>query len=522
MKKNTILILILGLLILSCKKKDSLRWNVDMLAPVVYGDLTINDIINDTLWSANTDSSVQLNFTSTLYSLNFDSIVAIPDTTIKEDHLVPFSAGITFNPGQTFVTQTNDVSLDVNDIELTEVIIKEGNIKYKISSNIDAEIIYTYKINNAFDAQGNPFSKEITVPPSGSSNAVLTGTFSLANYRIDLTGANGTSYNRLSTNVEMTLSPNNPTSVLINNQDTVHTENTLTGLKVEYAKGYFGNRVISVPAETSSIKALSHFISGTIDLEQINIDFKIINGIGADASFTINEMTSIKGTNEVGLTHNLIGNLTNISRASLSGSTVMPSVFNSSITSSNSNIEPWLENLPDSVRYAMDLELNPLGDVSGHNDFIYNSSPFKVQMGVNMPLSLLANNLTLLDTINLSTEKLEQVIEGKLNIEIDNGFPLNATLSLQPIAGGNELTSNTTIDAGVLDNGTQKVTSSSHSSHTITLTDTDIEALKTDGRAKLKLVFNTPTSASIPIKIYDYYHLKFSVVTDFTYTNKID
>ncbi len=522
MKKNTFIILILGLLLLSCKKKDSLRWNVDVLAPVVYGDLTIKNIINDSLWTANTDSSIQLNFTSTLYSLNFDSIVSIPDTTIKENHLVPFSAGITFNPGQTFVTQTNDVNLDIDDIELTEVIIKEGNINYTISSNIDAEIIYTYKINNAFDAQGNPFSKELTVPPSGSSNAVLSGSFSLANYRIDLTGANGVSYNRLSTNVEMTLSPNNPTSVLINNQDTVHTENTLTGLKVEYAKGYFGNRVISVPSETSAIKALHHFISGVIDVEQVNIDFKIINGIGADASFTINEMTSIRGTNEVGLIHNLIGNLTNISRAGLSGNTVIPTVFNTSITSSNSNIEPWLENIPDSIRYAMDLELNPLGDVSGHNDFIYSSSPFKVQMGVNMPLSLLANNLTLLDTITLSIEKLKQVVEGKLKIEIDNGFPLSATLSIQPVSGGNELASNTTIESGALDNGTQKVVNTTHSSHTITLTDTDIEALKNDGRVLLRLVFNTPVSASTPIKIYDYYHLKFSVVTDFTYTNKID
>ena len=504
----------------SCdKEKKPLSWNIDIIAPIVYGDLTIKDLLKDSILAVNSDNSIQLKFSSNIYRLNFDSIVKIPDTTFKTNYTIPFSAGITFSPGQTFISQPEDNVLGVDGAELVEFKVASGAVNYSLSSNIEAEIIYEYKIANAFNEAGQSFSKTVVVPAANSSNATVSGSFSLAGYTIPLTGVNQNWFSTLSTSIDVTLSSSHPNDLLLSNQDSIFIENTLSNVQLEYAKGYFGHQVLPVVTETSKIAQMNSITGGGIDLEQVSVDFNVVNGIGVDAAFKIQNLTSISSANVIPLVHPIIGSENHINRAYRIGETVFPTEFSNQFTSSNSNIETWIENLPDSVLYGINLELNPLGNVSGHNDFVFANAPFEVNMDIDMPLSFLANNLTLVDTIALGTEKLKQLVKGKLKIEIENGFPLGANLSVRNSSNNKNLFSSTAITSANIDNN-GLVTNTQTSNHQITLDEEDVELLQENNQLIITITFNSPPSSNL-IAIYDNYHLKFKVLTDFTYQNSI-
>ncbi len=513
-------LLFLGLFMTECnRERKPLSWTIDGTAPLINGSLSLKDILPDSILTTNSNNSINLSFESNIYRLNFDSLVKIPDTTVVTDYNIPFSAGITFSPGQTFISQPENISLNINDVELTKITVKNGRVDYKLSSNIPAEIIYEYKISNAIDEAGNPFSEEVTVPAAGSSKSFVTGSFSLDRYSLDLTGTNNNLYNTLSTFVTMKLSDNHNEDLLLNNNDSVKIENTLSNLSVKYAEGYFGNQSITT-SEPSKIAQMDNIINGTIDIEQLTVGLNIINGIGADAKFSIQNLTSKSSSASIPLNHQLIGQQNFINRASNQWGTISSTKFTTTFNTSNSNIENWIENLPDSILYAFNFELNPLGNVSGHSDFIDATSPFEINMTVDMPLSFIANNLTLLDTITVTTENIDQILSGKLKLTIDNGFPLAAKVSLKNIENGTELFSQNTITAAAIDNN-GLVRESSKSNHTINFTEDEIELLKMNNDFELKITFDSPISSN-PIAIYDDYKIGFNVVTNFTYQTLIE
>lgn len=506
--------------LLGCKKDRSpLSWDTAILAPLVYGDLTISNLLKDSLITTNSDQTIQLKFSSNLYRLDFDSLVKVPDTLVKNVYTIPYSAGVTVNPGQIFVSEPEDIQLNINDVELTKLVVKGGSIVYSLTSNIAAEVIYDYKIMNALDKFGQPFSKTIVVPASGSTNSQKTGSFDLSDYTLNLRGTNGNVYNTLSTLIQIRLSNNHPGSLLINNLDSVFIENKVSNLSVAYAEGYFGNQHTSVVNNKSAIAKMNNIVGGSIDLEQVAVDFTIVNGIGVDAAFTIQSLKSLKGSSQVALTHPFIGTQNHLNRAYKTGSTINATKLTTAFKSNNSNIENWIENLPDSVGYSLDLEINPLGNVSGHYDFIAAESPFEINMDVDVPLSFLASSLTLVDTISINSASLKQVIKGKLRIAIENGFPLGAKLSLKNSTGTVELFSENLIEPGVV-NSSGIVTAPKHSVCEVVFSEEDMQALKSNNQLIIQVKFDSPPSANL-LAIYDYYHLKFNVVSDFIYQTSI-
>ncbi|MCT4581912.1 MAG: hypothetical protein N4A35_10875 [Flavobacteriales bacterium] len=504
----------------SCKKERSpLSWNTDIVAPVFYGDLSITDLLADSVIQSNPDQSIQLNFSTNIYQLNFDSLVKLPDTTIENAYTIPFSAGINCAPGQTFVSEPENISLNINDVELTQVKIKGGTLHYTISSNISGDVIYDYSIANATNSFGESFIKTVTVPAANNSSSLLTGSFSLAGYTIDLTGTNQNTYNTLSTLIQIKLSENHNGNLTITNQDSVLITNTISNLQIEYAEGYFGNQLTTIANNKNELQQMQNIIGGSVDLAQVDIDLEIINGIGADAKFSIGNLNSMSSTANIPLSHAIIGSENHLNRAQKNGNDITPFVFSTNLNSNNSNIEQWIENLPDSILYSLDLELNPLGNISGHHDFIRYDAPFEINMGIDMPLSFIANELILVDTITINTAHLEQVIKGKLLFEIENGFPLEATLSLKNNANNIELFSNNIIESGIVNNS-GIVEQSTTSNCEVILNEAAIELLKQDHQLILHLTFDSPDGYS-PLNIYDFYRIKFKSIADFTYQNKI-
>lgn len=514
------LILIILIVVISCRKrKEPTLWDVQMASPVAHGELTIHDLLPDSILQTNTDQSISINLTTNLYRLDLDSIVNIPDTGLSDTFAIPFPIPVNVSPGQTFITQPEENFMDAGGAELTLIKVKQGSISYSLKSTIQGKIIYEYQIPSAIDENGNSFSQNVFVPSAPVNGvAVMSGNFDLSGYTIDLSGTNGNQFNTIRTNINVTVDPTNAGDVSASNQDTIYVDNILSDIKISYAKGYFGQQNFSI-SSTEKINAFNKIISGNINIDELSVDFILTNGAGIDGRFSLEKISSINNNgNTIALNHSSIGEVININRAYEIGSLIHPYLFNENYSNANSNIDYLLENLPDSIGASLTLELNPLGNVSGHNDFISAESPIKADLAINMPLSIIASNLNLSDTLVISIPDTIGITNGNLYIEINNGFPLGANLDIElldqnkmvvdHILSPAEIPSATINSSGI-------VTNSSYSSHTLSLGEKNMEILKKNKTLLLKVIFNTPSANHI--NIYDYNKLKFTIKSDFGY-----
>ncbi len=71
----------------ACKKNRQTSWNTDVLVPIATASLSIQNLVKDSSVHAQADSSLILDFNSTLYEFNLaDKIINIPDTSIGQKY----------------------------------------------------------------------------------------------------------------------------------------------------------------------------------------------------------------------------------------------------------------------------------------------------------------------------------------------------------------------------------------------------------------------------------------------------
>jgi hypothetical protein len=100
----------------------------------------------------------------------------------------------------------------------------------------------------------------------------------------------------------------------------------------------------------------------------------------------------------------------------------------------NSNAMDFLDIKPNKISYSIQGELNPLGNISNLNDFIYSDKLIKALIDLKIPLNFSAEKITLSDTTAFSwpiEEKREPYINKiKLKIQAQNQIPLGCKLSI--------------------------------------------------------------------------------------------
>src|SRR5690606_4677067 len=124
-----------------------------------------------------------------------------------------------------------------------------------------------------------------------------------------------------------------------------------------------------------------------------------------------------------------------------------------------------------------------------------------------MPLSLVANNLTLVDTVDFTVdqENVKNILEGNLFVYADNGYPFEAKIKLdllnenQQIFKTVNIVNNTITSAPV--NSSLKVVSPASSVVNIPLTSTDITELTQAKKMMITVAFTTTARPQF-MKIY--------------------
>ncbi|MBI3509864.1 MAG: hypothetical protein HY064_04315 [Bacteroidetes bacterium] len=528
--RNLLLIPALCVLLCTCRRGDP-SWETGLVFPIAHASMSIDNLVPDSLTSINSDGSVKLVYSTDFLGLNMDTLFDFPDTTITNSYNIPFG-NPTFLPGQAVTPNTpNQTTFAVNSAQLVFGILESGILTMKMKNDIRRRIIVNYQIPNA-TLNGNPFDTSFTVqaaPDSIHAN-YLTVALDLSGYSIDFTGTNHDRVNTLTTLFTATIDPTETLPVIVYPADTVAVIATYAGVRPSYIRGYFGNQNIHIGPEESYFSVFHKVRSGSIGLDSLKMSLSIDNYVGMDARITMNSIWSrnSRTNNSVYLNHPIIGTTINVNRATYTYSDPpsAPSSYNYVFDNSNSNAKALLENLPDELGYDVTLITDPLGNVSGNNDFLYTQYGIKAKLDVEMPLNFFADQLVIADTsaVNFSSVKNKEKIEkGTLTLYAQNEFPFEAGMQIYLLDAFGNVNDSIVLAPGRINEAITGVQNNytvaigySSSEIKIPISADQTQHLLNSTKVIFKTTFDTHTNPTY-VKIFSSNHLDLQLSADFDY-----
>ncbi len=429
MKKDAFLFLLIALLSLGACRREETTWQIDALGGIARGSLGIEDLIPDSLLALDGDGLWHLRIVKNLTDFDIDTLVEIPETEFNLRYVLPIIGG-PFNipPGTTVLTIDRENVFNVANASLKRVHLEGGQLIYTVRSYINGELESNLFVPG-LTRNGTP-----TTINAFTSNAspTQTGVIDLAGYEVDLTGENGNLTNRLFSQLLVKVATNAANSAIVNSQDSIVVSMTFVDPVINYARGYFGEHTYTLQEYVQANSDL-HLPSGSILLDDMQMNFRIENYVGADARIRLTDISGIHSStgSSVPLTNGEIYQNFNISRATDLGGTVVPFVRQVQLNGQNSNLTTFTENLPDAFAVAGEVVINPLGNVNNNNDFLYTAKPLNVLLDIDLPLRFAASNLVLRDTIEWSGMDTEAAANGVVYLQVENGFPFGAEIELR-------------------------------------------------------------------------------------------
>ena len=516
------------LIIAACKKEnDNPQWDVAVLGPLLHATLTMEQMIGDTSIAESADGAQILDFDTIISDFGVDSIYQIADTSFKTINLSP-GFPLTIQPGQSFIPNSNIISLGVGGLNLRRAIISKGKIRLEIKNTLRSKVDFTYSIPLA-KKNGQSLTIFATVDSGSTSDPkYLTRDIDFAGYDLDLTGSNGNHFNRIEYLIEANAhSPGFP-FVVPANDTLVNLKTSLIGISPSFVLGYLGQQS-SNESTIRNIGIGGLIKSGTVLIDSVKLKLDIINYIGADAQLYVNSLTSLN--NRTGTSLNLnapayIQHSLNINRASRDTNLpdpVIPSHYPIVLDNSNSNIRDLIENIPDKITYDLDLSLNPLGNISGNNDFIYSDRLISTRIGIVMPLRFAFNQLLLADTLPFTinnTTDFDPIGDAILSLIADNGFPIDLNVQLFLVDTFGTVTDSLLIPdliAGAPYDANYRATGMQRTIVKIPIDAERKNRLLGVKQVGLRIKFNTPDYPQ-PIQFYSDYKLEIKIVADGIYS----
>jgi hypothetical protein len=522
---------ILGLLfVVSCRRDDP-SWDLDLTAPIAYGSMSINDVLDDSITCIGADGSLRICYRASIPGINSDSLFSIPDTTLYNPYAWPFGPSDLF-PNQLLVgNQATQTTYQLGSAQLLYGILERGKAKVHFKNDMMCPMLVTYVLQSAtFNSVAATISYVVPAAPSTTQASVMDVELDLTGYEIDFTGLNGDRINTLVTIFSISVDGTAPVGgTPVTNSDSVSVDITFEDIKPSYVRGYFGSDDIQIGPEESYVDFFSKVQSGSLGLDSITMTFSLENYTGLDARFTVNNLWSRRSltSQTVNLNHSLIGQSININRAaySFSDPPSIPSLYSWTFNNANSNIVDMFEIMPDYLGYDFTLLTNPLGNVSGNNDFIYTRFGINAFIDVDMPVNFYADQIVLVDTVatDFGITNPEDIREANLRLFVGNSFPFGANIELYMLDENNNLVDQIVTTPGLVAsaplsflNGYYFSNGATQSMLTIPLDEMHTQLLLASTRIVMKATFDTGTNPNY-VKIFTTNRLDFNLTADFEY-----
>lgn len=279
----------------------------------------------------------------------------------------------------------------------------------------------------------------------------------------------------------------------------------LQNLEYSYADGYLGNYGYDQDRDTIDIDFFNSWIQGNIYFKDPTITILFENSFGIPTRSVINtfDVITVNGdvlplesafiSDGIDFPYPAFDEIGTVKKTSF--------VFNKD----NSNIAEILGAGPLALDYDVDALTNPDNDTS-ITGFVTDSSYYKVQVEVDLPLYGTAFDFLAQDTFDIDVSSFDNAFEGEIKIITENSIPLGALMQ------GYFLDSNGIIldslyseatgviaAAGVDNNGFS--TGAVKAETFITLDKDKLNALKTAKQLIVTASFSTTSEGTTPVKI---------------------
>ena len=511
-----------------CKKENPHpQWDIEVIGPLLHATLGIGQLVGDSSIETLAGGTQVLNFDTVFSNFNIDSLYQVADTTITTVIIFPpFSS--TIPPGTPFLSNNNNIKLGVGDVQLKQAIISSGKIRLEIKNTLHSKVNFIYTIPKA-KKNGQPFSVTFSIDSASSSNPkFFVSEYDFSGYDVDMTGSMGNLYNTITYNVDARSDPNGHDFIVNPNDTMVNLKTTLIDIEPFFVRGYLGQ------AETHEINGRNIGIgglikNGIIKLDSVKLNLDIINYIGADEQVYLSYFRSHNnrtGTSVDLFAPSFIQNYLNINRASINpmlADSLIPTHYSVQLDKNNSNIKDLIENIPDKFIYDVKLLLNPLGNISGGNDFVFRDKLINTHLQIIMPLRFATNQLVLADTVPFTISNatnFDPIGLTNLTLIADNGFPFNFNVQLFLLDNTKSITDSMFVpdlikaapyDVNYRATGTQRTEIK------IPVDAIRKQRLLSVQRIGIRLQFNTPDFPQL-IQMYSDYRVEFKLVADGIYS----
>ncbi|MCK5857503.1 MAG: hypothetical protein KAG64_08435 [Bacteroidales bacterium] len=407
----------------ACKKREPVSWDSDLLVPIMHSTLDVWDLFGDTNVVENSDQSLRLVVEEKVDMLDPDKVIEVHDTLAVDLFNIPLH--LKFAPGQQLTQRQTSVSMDLGDMELTEARARVASLKFYVTNTIKEPLQVKYELLSS-DKDGKHFEVYEDIPPATSLGPSYTvKTIHLDGYDMDMTG-DGTQVNTVRSQTTVWIHPD-ADSIWITPSDTILIISTFDELNIDYTRGYFGQQTYQGQG-SSYISVFNNFKAGSFNLDMANANLTIRNYTGMDVQMNMSKLATYNSAlnQEILLNHPIIGQSLNVGRATENGpnlSDVQPTISKYKIE--NSNLDKLIELQPDSLRFKMSALINPMGNVSAGNDFMYFEKGVEAIIEMEIPLKFSANNLQIEDYSTLNFDDKGKLKSGELRVYTINRFPLS-------------------------------------------------------------------------------------------------
>lgn len=442
--------------------------------------------------------------------------------TLSVRKLRPRSAIAAF-PNQTVIDQDQGLVLDMGGPELKYFKVKKGKLHIVLESTIQENMTMDFQIPSA-TLNGVPVTRVVKMPGATvGKTEKREEIIDMAGHIIDFRGKDPNVKDTVNTFhqiLKVTLDSSGR-KVQVTLRDSIRIFYSLDELVPEYAIGYLGNSV-NATGPSSVGFGLFKGLDGDLKLKSFTASVLMKNYVGAQGKITVKKL---EGENVFS------GNKVLLNATPLNSPVLIapPAFLRDAYTETkvildqnNSNIKSFVELLPQKINYDLDVETNPLGNVSLWKDFIFDNSRVDIFLRLETPATFTVGGLTLRDTqpINLGGIKnIKKVKSAKLMVDVDNGYPFEAGMQLQfldvngRLLGNADFEGSNTIEACKTD-ASGKATGVTRSKLIIKLSRDKIWMLQ---QATQVIIKTTLKGAGASQKIYNTYKIKISTNGQFEY-----
>lgn len=512
--------------------------NIPIDGKTIYSDLIAQIFSLSTPGSGGTPVLIDTNASLTAQIVIKDLKPKEATAIWQQQNVIDEKKLVTFTPGMNYLFK--------------DAVLKDGAINFDLFSSLQDSIYITYTVPNlVHPVTKKPFKIDTIIPPAppgGFSN--MQAVYPMDNYYFLLNGYGIESYYSPKIDYDESGNAGDAQEIVnayitilearieysgklkkISLDDSIYVHASIIDLAPKYARGHMGNTVEKIGPDTVYIDIFNNVRSGAIDLEKVNFEIEIDNGIGATALATFN---NLQGKNKQGnlLTLNMNDKTMNVAKATDTGILANHSSSNKILNSGNSNITDFINNLPNKIIYDIDVEINGVDNPSNNVDsvvnnppnFLYYESGMKANLNMEIPLSFFADSLVLTDTLDFNFEENRSIESGEFTLFVDNGFPFDATTTLYFMNDHDiiidSLWNDQTIIRGNID-GNGKVVSSNQSQIKFNISKERMDIIKNASKIYIISGFHTfdlLDPFAVHYKIYNYYNFNVKLVGDFNYT----